>query len=608
MADYIKLLSDAVANQIAAGEVVQRPASVVKELMENSLDAGATEIRLYMEEAGSRLIRVIDNGKGMGPTDARMCWERHATSKIARAEDLFSLRSFGFRGEAMASIAAVAQVEMTTRRPDDETATYIRIEGSKVLEQGIAAAPEGTSISVKNLFYNIPARRNFLKSPSVELRHIIDEFCRMALAYPEIKCALSHHQNEVYRLAPETQAKRISQILDRIKEQDLLPVAEATDWMKISGYIGKPGTERKTRGDQYFYVNRRFIRNSYLNNAVQTAFEGLIASDSFPSFVLFLELDPSRVDVNVHPTKTEVKFDDDRSIYSIVRAAVKHALGLYNLVPMEPHAGLGGLERQLSAPPPVRHAPPPVPGQGEKRPFYNPFEQEWAKPRFQQPWQKAFSLPDIEPDLEVQQQPELPLNFETAPGINAKASSTIRLQGGLIAAGFEGNLYVFDQQRAHERVLYEQFIRGAHDRSNASQQLLFPRTLELKPADMAVLETMLPELRQMGLDIAVFGKNTIIVNGLPAEHQRGSEQVLVDALLEQFRNQKDELNLSTAERAARALARQQSVSNKKELSAEESTDLANRLFSCSQPGITPDGKPVFIGYSANSINKQLKKT
>jgi DNA mismatch repair protein MutL len=268
---------------------------------------------------------------------------------------------------------------------------------------------------------------------------------------------------------------------------------------------------------------------------------------------------------------------------------------------------LGGIEQQLSAPPPVRHAPPPVPGQGAKRPFYNPFEQEWAKPRFQQPWQKAFSLPDIESEADVQTQPELPLNFESAPGINAKTSSTIKLQGGLIAAGFEGNLYVFDQQRAHERVLYEQFIRGAHDRSNASQQLLFPRTLELKAADMAVLETMLPELRQMGLDIAVFGKNTIIVNGLPAEHQRGSEQVLVDALLEQFRNQKDELNLSTAERAARALARQQSVSNKKDLSAEESTDLANRLFSCSQPGITPDGKPVFIGFSATSINKQLKK-
>ncbi len=606
MPDFIKLLSDAVANQIAAGEVVQRPASVVKELMENSLDAGATEVRLIIEEAGSRLIRVIDNGKGMSTTDARMCWERHATSKIERAEDLFTLRSFGFRGEAMASIAAVAQVEMNTRRAEDETATYIRIEGSRVLEQSISAAPLGTSISVKNLFFNIPARRNFLKSPSVEFRHIIDEFCRMALAYPQISFSLHHHQNEVYHLEPESKAARISHVLDRIKEQDLLPVEESTDWMNISGFVGKPGSERKTRGDQYFYVNRRFIRNNYLNNAVQTAFEGLISSDTYPSFVLFLELDPARVDVNVHPTKTEVKFDDDRALYSIVRAAVKHALGLYNLVPMEPHAGLGGLEQQLSAPPPVRHAPPPTPGQSEKRPFYNPFDQEWAKPRFQQPWQKAFNLPDLKP--EVQTQAEIPFETNSIPGNTAKAGGTIRLQGGLIAAGFEGNLYVFDQQRAHERILFEQFISGSRDRSNASQQLLFPRTLELKPADMSLLELMLPELRQMGLDIAVFGKNTIIVNGLPAEHQRGSEQALVDELLEQFRNQKDELNLSAREGAARALAKQQAVSGRQDLSAEEALDLANRLFACSQPGITPDGKPVFIGFSTEHINKQLKKT
>ncbi len=606
MPDYIKLLSDAVANQIAAGEVVQRPASVVKELMENSLDAGAGEIRLIIEEAGSRLIRVVDNGKGMSTTDARMCWERHATSKIERAEDLFSLRSFGFRGEAMASIAAVAQVEMNTRRDEDETATYIRIEGSKVMEQSISAAPVGTSISVKNLFYNIPARRNFLKSPSVEFKHIIEEFCRMSLAYAEIRFTLHNHQNEVYRLEPESQARRISHVLDRIKEQDLLPVEESTEWMRISGFIGKPGTERKTRGDQYLYVNRRFIRNNYLNNAVQTAFEGLITPDAYPSFVLFLELDPSRVDVNVHPTKTEVKFDDDRSIYSIVRAAIKHALGLYNLVPLEPHAGLGGLEQQLNTPPPIRHAPPPMPGQGDKRPFYNPFDQEWSKPRFQQPWQKAFMLPEVDQELH-RAQAELPLTVSAMPGRTAKSSGVIRLYGGLIAAGFEGSLYVFDQQRAHERILFEQFISGSNDRSNASQQLLFPRTLELKSADMALMEAMMPELRQMGLDIAVFGKNTLIVNGLPAEHQRGSEQALVDELLEQFRNEKDELNLSARERAARALARQQAVSGKKELTAEEAADLANRLFACSQPGITPDGKPVFIGFSTDNINKQLKK-
>lgn len=606
MPDYIKLLSDAVANQIAAGEVVQRPASVVKELMENSLDAGATEVRLIVEESGSRLIRVIDNGKGMSSTDARMCWERHATSKIQKAEDLFTLRSFGFRGEAMASIAAVAQVEMNTRRTEDETATYIRIEGSKVLEQSISAAPNGTGISVKNLFYNIPARRNFLKSPSVEFKHIIEEFCRMALAYPEIRFSLHHHQNEIYRLDAESQARRIAGVLDRLREGDLLPVEEATDWMHISGYIGKPGSERKTRGDQYFYVNRRFIRNSYLNNAVQTAFEGLIAPDSFPSFVLFLELDPSRVDVNVHPTKTEVKFDDDRAIYSIVRAAVKHALGLYNLVPLESHAGLGGLEQQLRMPPPERHAPPPMPGQGEKRPFYNPFGNDWSKPRFQQPWQQAFMLPEAENELQPAHQ-ELPLPPESFPGKSAKTNGTLLLEGGIIAAGFEGNLYVFDQQRAHERILFEQFVSGSKDRSNASQQLLFPRTIELKPADMAVIEAMMPELRQMGLDLSVFGKNTIVVNGLPAEHNRGSEQTLLDELLEQFRNQKDELSLSARERAARALARQQAVSSKKSLTAEEASGLANRLFACSQPGITPDGKPVFIAWSAADINKQLKK-
>ena len=598
------------ANQIAAGEVVQRPASAVKEMLENSLDAGATDIRLVIEDGGTRLIQVIDNGQGMSPMDARMCFERHATSKINRAEDLFALRSFGFRGEALASIAAVAQVEMRTRRAEDEAATLIRIEGSRIIAQEFAAAPVGTNIAVKNLFFNIPARRNFLKSQAVETKHVIEEFCRLALAWPDRRFTLFQNNNEVYRLEPGTLEKRVSEILDRRKPEDFLRVQESTDWMEVSGFVGKPETARKTRGEQYFFVNQRFIRNSYLNHAVQTAYEGLLAAESFPPFVLFITIDPAKVDVNVHPTKTEVKFEDERALYSIIRAAVKHALGLYNLVPLQQqlqHEGLGGLEDTLRQTPPERFAPPPVPGSDSKRNFYNPFggDSGWAKPRFEQSnWQKAFETPDEAALSSLPEQPQLPL---ATPATRSEPDAFFMLGQGLTAFRLEGVLHVADNARAHERVLFEYFLREGRNEPVPSQQLLFPRTLEMKPADMALIEELMPELQRMGIDIAVFGNNTIIVNGLPADHFKGNEKELIDGLMEQFNNQRDVLGTGARERAALAMARQQAYRKPSRQEPEETQDLLQRLFRCSQPAYTPGGKPVYLPISAEWLGQQLKR-
>ncbi len=598
------------ANQIAAGEVVQRPASAVKEMLENSLDAGATDIRLVIEDGGTRLIQVIDNGQGMSPIDARMCFERHATSKINRAEDLFALRSFGFRGEALASIAAVAQVEMRTRREEDEAATLIRIEGSRIIAQEFAAAPVGTNIAVKNLFFNIPARRNFLKSQAVETKHVIEEFCRLALAWPDRRFTLFQNNNEVYRLEPGSLEKRVSEILDRRKPEDFLRVQESTDWMEVSGFVGKPETARKTRGEQYFFVNQRFIRNSYLNHAVQTAYEGLLAAESFPPFVLFITIDPAKVDVNVHPTKTEVKFEDERALYSIIRAAVKHALGLYNLVPLQQqlqHEGLGGLEDTLRQTPPERFAPPPVPGSDSKRNFYNPFGSDsgWAKPRFEQSnWQKAFETPDEAALSSLPEQPQLPL---ATPATRSEPDAFLMLGQGLTAFRLEGVLHVADNARAHERVLYEYFLREGRNEAVPSQQLLFPRTLEMKPADMALIEELMPELQRMGIDLAVFGNNTIIVNGLPADHFKGNEKELIEGLMEQFNNQRDVLGTGARERAALAMARQQAYRKPSRQEPEETQDLLQRLFRCSQPAYTPGGKPVYLPISAEWLGQQLKR-
>jgi DNA mismatch repair protein MutL len=610
VSDRIRLLSDAVANQIAAGEVVQRPASAVKEMLENSLDAGATDIRLVIEDGGTRLIQVIDNGQGMSPLDARMCFERHATSKINKAEDLFELRSFGFRGEALASIAAVAQVEMRTRREEDEAATLIRIEGSRILAQEFAAAPVGTNIAVKNLFFNIPARRNFLKSQAVETKHVIEEFCRLALAWPDRRFTLFQNNNEVYRLEPGTLEKRVSEILDRRKPEDFLRVQESTDWMEVSGFIGKPETARKTRGEQYFFVNQRYIRNSYLNHAVQTAYEGLLAPESFPPFVLFITIDPAKVDVNVHPTKTEVKFEDERALYSIIRAAVKHALGLYNLVPLqqqEPYEGLGGLEKNLRQPPAERFAPPPLPGSDSKRSFFNPFggDNSWSKLRFEQRhWQKAFEMPEAQDLPAVTQQPQLA--FQT-PATRLEPDAFFMLGQGLTAFRLDGILHVADNARAHERVLYEYFLREGRNEAFPSQQLLFPRTLEMKPADMALIEELLPELQRMGIDLAVFGHNTIIVNGLPADHFKGNEKELIEGLMEQFNNQRDVLGTGARERAALAMARQQAYRKPSRQEPEETQDLLQRLFRCSQPAYTPGGKPVYLPISAEWLGQQLKR-
>ena len=618
MSDIIQLLPDAVANQIAAGEVVQRPASAVKELVENAIDSGADKIQLLLKDAGKALIQVIDNGCGMSMTDARMCFERHATSKIRKAEDLFAIRTMGFRGEAMASIAAIAQVEMKTRRYEDELGTCIVIEGSEVISQEATGTSAGTSIAVKNLFYNTPARRNFLKSNPVELRHIIDEFQRVALAHPEIFFTMHHDGQEVYHLPASQLKQRIVHLFGNNYNQRLVPVEEDTTIINLRGFVGKPEFARRTRGEQFFFVNNRFIRDNYLNHAVMTAFEELLPDDTYPFYVLFIDIDPSKIDINVHPTKTEIKYQDERAIYAIIRSAVKRSLGRYNITPSLDFDQENSIEHLITAKPLEEITPPGI----TFNPNFNPFDTV-AKPAqrensyqnsnnpykggMTQNWETLY---EISKQVPQQQQEMLPDDsFEVNNQAVSKPSERqlFQIHNRYILSQIKSGFMLISQQAAHERILYERFLQQLQNHSGVSQQSLFPQTLTLNGSDFTLLKELLPDIKALGFDIREFGKNTVVVDGIPADLNASSEHQLLEHLLEGFKNNMAILKLDKRDTLARTLARNAATKAGTKLTLEEMNLLIDQLFACQMPNIALNGKPVISTFTLNELMERFEK-
>jgi DNA mismatch repair protein MutL len=601
--DSIKLLPDNIANQIAAGEVVQRPASAVKELLENALDAGATEIKLIIKEGGSQLIQIIDNGKGMSVVDARMCWERHATSKITHADDLFKLTSFGFRGEALASIAAIAHVEMKTKRKEDELGTSIRIEGSKVIEQEPVACLNGTQFAIKNLFYNVPARRNFLKSIPVELKHIIDEFTRVAMPHPQVAFSLFHNDKEVFDLKPQTLSKRIAELIGKKNDHDFIAVNEIHDLLKVTGFVGKPEIAKKTRGEQFLFANKRYIKDPYIHHAIVNAFDQLISKEQYPTYVLFLDIDPARIDVNIHPTKTEIKFDDERAIYTLVKSAVKKALGQYVVIPeidfgdpnvFNPVAFLKH-NNNISTPPKV-----------SVNKSYNPFiDQNVVKQAQNSQWHKLFEnkyIDDTIPEIEREFQSKIELEENRYTIANA-----FQINEGMIAALVNAQLIVVDQRAAHERILYEKHMNNLMKRSAPIQQLLFPRTMELSNQDYHLAHEIFDEMKELGFDVADFGSNCLIINGVPAETMKGTEKELLEGLLENYKNNASHFVNDKRKNLAVSLAQNEAIFRTKTLENEEIILLLEHLFKCEHPSIRPNGKPVYIELGYQQLNELFKK-
>ncbi|MEO6612667.1 MAG: DNA mismatch repair endonuclease MutL [Chitinophagaceae bacterium] len=606
MPDKINLLPDNIANQIAAGEVIQRPASAVKELLENAVDAGATEIRLIINDAGKSLVQVIDNGTGMSETDARMSFERHATSKIKSIEDLFHIRTMGFRGEALASIAAVAQVELKTKRTEDETAVYIEIENSAVKKQEPVAGITGTSIAMKNLFFNVPARRNFLKSNAAELRHIVDEFTRVALSFPGIFFSLNNNGQELFHLEAGSLKQRIVQLLGNNYNAKLVAVKEDTDYMNIYGFVGKPETAKKTRGDQYFFVNNRFIKSAYLNHAVMNAYQEMIPTDSFPMYVLFIDLDPAVVDVNVHPTKQEIKFEDEKIVYAFVQAAVKHALAQFSVTPALDFDLDASIQQLPSIQQPFTDEKRSAAAAGS---IFKGFTQQHQAHFIEKSdrgelkhWKDFYEGPksEVQGPKPVPQEENVQRTSDF--GLRTDLELTQLLNTYITVPS--GNAFLLvHQQAAHERVLYERFKAANKDKPVATQQTMFPVTLELTPADAAILEEIMTDMEQLGYTIEPFGKNSFVIQGTPADTEPGNEKHVIDILLEQYKHFSNEVKFSKREKIVRSLARQQSIKAGVRLTDREMRQLMGNLFDCEQPNITPDGNPTYLEFKQEQLEK-----
>jgi DNA mismatch repair protein MutL len=595
MGDLIKLLPEHVANQIAAGEVIQRPASVVKELLENAIDAGAQQVKLILKDAGKAFIQVIDNGKGMSASDAKLCWERHATSKINSAEDIYNIRTMGFRGEALASIASVAQVEMRSRRAEGAVGTLIQIEGSDIRKVEEAAMNPGTSISVRNLFYNIPARRNFLKSNPVETRHIIDELMRAALANPETGFSMHHNDEEVFDLKPGDLRHRISELFGNKQPADLLALSEHTSIVNVTGFVGGPSLARKNRGEQFFFVNRRYIRDPYLNHAVVNAFESLISKEQYPFYVIHFDIDPSLIDVNIHPTKTEIKFEDEKSIYQIVRAVTRKALGQHYHIPTFEPASEDSFLRLPSHPGPVTEERigdiSPSPDRGS-------FTRHAASSDWQQLFDVIRNTGNPQPSAGEERETLLPPESPTR--------NIMQLHHTLILSQVKSGIMLIDQQAAHERVLYERYCAALESAPLPSQQKLFPKAVTLAATDEHILREILHEIRSLGFDINELGRNTFVVNGVPSELNDHPEQELVDKLLEQYKQHAGNIH-GKKERVARAIALRAAIKAGTRLSHEEMTTLIDQLFACRTPDYSPDGKRCVVTLRLEELMTMLSR-
>ena len=594
MSDVIQLLPDHVANQIAAGEVVQRPASVVKELLENSIDAGADSIKLVIKDAGKTLIQVIDNGKGMSVTDARLSFERHATSKIRSADDLFQLHTKGFRGEALASIAAIAHVEMKTKLEDIELGTHLKIEGSKITYQEMASTPTGTSISVKNLFYNIPARRNFLKSDTIETRHIIDEFQRVTLAHPEIAFSLHHNDHEVYRLHQSNLKKRVVSIFGSKMNEKLVPIHEETEMITIEGFIAKPSYSKKKRGEQFFFVNDRFVKSPYLHHAVVSAFDGLLEQGTHPSYFLYLTVPTKSIDINIHPTKTEVKFDDEKALYAILRATVKHSLGQYSVAPVL------DFNRDSTLDTPYEFSKKTLPTSAPKitvDPNFNPFESSNpTRSNFSQKkettWESLYvSTEDPEIQETLFQQNE-----------EHQTNKSFQIQKKYLLSSIKSGVVLIHQSLAHQRVLYEEFLESITVKEANSQQLLFPITISFSSAEIETIYTLKSDLEGAGFAFDEFTKESVTIKGTPTSISESKITKVLEELLENVNLDVPDAEFNPFDQMAKSFAKSLAIKTGAYLSQKEQENLVNNLFSCKEPSISPDGRATFKTLTLTEID------
>lgn len=610
MADVIQLLPDSIANQIAAGEVVQRPASVVKELLENSIDAGARNINLIVRDGGKGLIQVIDDGVGMSETDARLCFERHATSKIREAADLFNIRTMGFRGEALASIAAVAEVELRTRRAADEVGTEVNISASELVSQQPVACSTGTQIAVKNLFFNVPARRKFLKSDSVELKHIITEFQRVALAYPEVAFSLSHNGSELYRLPASGLKQRIIGLFGKTINQHLVDCSTKTSIVNIGGYIGKPEGAKKSAGEQFFFVNGRFMKNPFLHKAVMNAYNRLLPPDTYPSYFIYFDIDPQSIDVNIHPTKTEIKFEDERMIWQILHAAVRESLGKFSVVPPIDFDSAPGFDIPYLP----KNAPVTFPTI-DVDPTYNPFDEQYKNVRTphstDKPRQSVTGWEQLFTDLPQESTP-IQTRIETfeSEGMLIKAPENTnrfyQFKGKYILTTVKSGLMVIDQKRAHERILYEQYIGGMQADINLKQRELFPQAIELLPADFELLMSKADELSRLGMEISNLNHNTISVNSMPVSSSVTDPAKLVENLLA-IMHENHALPFDDAKhRIALTMAKASAIGYGKQLSQFEMQEIVDKLFACHEPNITPDGKKIIVILELDDFDSRFK--
>lgn len=606
MSDVIQLLPDSVANQIAAGEVILRPSSVIKELMENAVDAGATQIQILISDGGKNLIRIIDNGCGMSETDARLCFERYATSKLRKPEDLYAIRTMGFRGEAMASVAAVAQVELKTKREGDETGSCIIIEGSEFKSQESCVTSNGTSISVKNIFFNVPARRNFLKSTPVETRHVMDEFLRVAIPRPEISFCLHHNGIEIYNLPVTHQRQRICHVFGSNYNERLVPVEENTSIIGISGFVGKPDYAKKVRGEQFFFINNRFIKDAYLNHAVSSAFEELLPQGTYPSYFLFFTIDPARIDVNIHPTKTEIKMEDEKSVYAILRSSVKRALGKYSIAPT-----LDFDQEQAINVPLSKLNQPPLQPQIKINREYNPFKTVQPNPapaneiKVQRDWEKLYAIArqnETDNIKTAPQQGTLPIETSELQ----EHASFMQLFKNYIAVGLSEELWLVDQQLAHERILFERNLQMLKGAPVAAQQNLFPLQFEFDTRQVAAITEIIDDLNKSGFDLQPFGKNTFVLNSVPSYLEKGEEKKVLETLIEELLSG-ESASFSPEEKTAAAIARSACIKSGKTLEEKEMRSLFSELMNCEIPFYSRSGKPIIFKLEKNEIDRKFLK-
>jgi DNA mismatch repair protein MutL len=599
MSDIIQLLPDHVANQIAAGEVVQRPASVVKELLENAIDAGATSIKLLLKEAGKTLIQVIDDGKGMSATDARMSFERHATSKIQKAEDLFNLCTKGFRGEALASIAAIAHVELKTKQENEELGTAIKIEGSKIVSQDFISTSKGTSIAVKNLFYNIPARRNFLKSDTVETRHIIDEFQRVALAHPTIAFLMHHNNNEVYHLKSSNLRQRIVSVFGTKMNEKLVPINEQTDIVGIKGFVAKPEFSKRKRGEQFFFVNDRFIKSSYLNHAVVNAFDGLLEQGSHPSYFLYLTVPANTIDINIHPTKTEIKFDNEKALYAMLRATVKHSLGQYNVAPLLDFNRDANLDTSYHLNTNTTSTKTP---RISVDPDFNPFKEldqkeirsPYKREQQTESWESLYTSVAV---TDEERQSEL---FENQQEI--KTQKTFQIQRKYLLSSIKSGVVLINQSLAHQRILYEEFLESITVKEANSQQLLFPVKISFSSQEIEMIYTIKSELENAGFSFDEFTKDSVTIKGIPVSVTESKITIILEELLNDMDLEVPDASFSHFDVMAKSFAKTLSIKTGTQLSEREQESLVNNLFSCKESTVSPFGKSIFKTLTLNEID------